>query len=135
MSVGQFLTAYFISILIFILIDGFWLGKVAPKMYKKYIGHLMADKPNFNPAGLFYLIYLFGLVYLAVMPAFNETSWSNALLSGLIYGVACYATFDLTSQAVFKKWPSKITVIDLIWGGFLTTTVSLGTYILLIKIY
>ena len=135
MSISQFIATFFVSVVIFVAIDAVWLGKIAPKMYKQYIGHLMAEKPNFAAAGFFYLIFLFGLVYLSVIPAFESQSISKSVINGLVYGVACYATFDLTSQAVFKKWPSKITVIDLIWGGFLTTTVSVGTYLIVNQIF
>ena len=35
-----------------------------------------------------------------------------------------YATYDLTNLATLKDWPLKITVIDLIWGTFITSSTS-----------
>jgi uncharacterized membrane protein len=39
-----------------------------------------------------------------------------------------YATFDLTAQAVLDGWSPLVTVVDLIWGTFLTTTVATVTH-------
>ena len=35
-----------------------------------------------------------------------------------------YATYDLTNLATLKDWPLKITIIDLIWGTFITSATS-----------
>lgn len=49
------LIRYLVTTGIFLLIDAAWLGLIAPKLYKANIGHLMAEKPNFLAAGVFYL--------------------------------------------------------------------------------
>lgn len=83
----------------------------------------MADKPNLGAAGLFYLIYITGLVVFVVQPAVQKESIMYAASRGALFGLVAYATFDLTSLAVLKNWPVKITVIDLIWGSVLTASV------------
>lgn len=130
MELITFLKLYGIAFLSLLGLDSLWLAKIAPKLYKDNIGHLMADKPNLFAAGLFYLIYIAGAVYFVIYPAFNDRSVSQALVRGAILGFVSYATFDLTSQAVFKNWPAKITVIDLLWGTFLTASVcALSTFV------
>lgn len=47
-----------------------------------------------------------------------------ALLNGVLLGGLCYATFDLTSQAVFKVWATHVTLADIAWGAFATGTTS-----------
>ncbi len=119
----EFIKLYVLSFLCFLGLDSLWLTKVSPKLYKEQIGHLMADKPNLGAAGLFYLIYITGLVVFVVQPAVQKESIMYAASRGALFGLVAYATFDLTSLAVLKNWPVKITVIDLIWGSVLTASV------------
>lgn len=128
----EFIKLYLISFACFLGIDALWLAKISPKLYKEQIGHLMAEKPNLGAAGLFYLIYILGLVVFIVQPAVQKESLMYAASRGALFGLVAYATFDLTSLAVLKNWPVKITVIDLIWGSVLTASVcALATFIAL----
>ena len=124
----NFLKMYLIAFVIFLAIDAIWLGLVAPKFYKSQIGHLMAEKPNFIAAGVFYLLFIVGLVYFAIMPAVDAGSIGKALLAGALFGFMTYATYDLTNLATLKDWPITVTIVDLIWGTFLSTSITLLTY-------
>lgn len=124
MSFAKIISIYFLSIVVFLIIDSIWLLKVSPKLYKNNIGHLMADKPQLWAALLFYLIFIAGLMALVLIPALNNNNFAHAAIYGAVFGLVTYATFDLTSQAVFRGWPVKITIIDLLWGTSLTTLVS-----------
>lgn len=128
MSATENLLVYLVSIGVFVAVDSVWLGKIAPKLYRETIGHLMAKKPNFIAAAVFYAIFLVGLLVFAIRPALNEGDIYLAFGYGALYGLTTYATFDLTSQAVFKNWPTKITIVDMVWGSFLSFAVSATTY-------
>lgn len=128
MSVSDYVILYLITAIVFSAVDLVWLGKVAPKIYQKYIGHLMAKKPNKPAALVFYSSFIVGLLIFVLVPAVNDESLLRAALFGALYGLFTYATFDLTSQAVFKKWPTTITVIDMAWGTFLSATVCTISY-------
>ena len=130
MSVMQYLAVYGITFLSFLGLDSVWLGVIAPKLYRNYLGHLMADKPNFIAAGVFYAIFIVGLVAFVVVPALDKQSLAHATMFGALFGLVTYATFDLTSQAVFKNWPTTITVIDMAWGTILAAGVSTVAYLL-----
>lgn len=119
--------AYLISLGYFLIFDYFWLAHIAKNLYSKNIGHLMADKPNLLAAGVFYLIFLVGLNYFVINPNIENSVW-KLLLSAVIFGFVTYSTFDLTSQAVFKNWPTFVSVIDIIWGILLSSGVSVLTY-------
>lgn len=126
----NFFKMYLVAFVIFLAIDAIWLGLVAPKFYKTQIGHLMAEKPNFIAAGVFYLLFIVGLVYFAIMPAIESGDIGKALLAGALFGFMTYATYDLTNLATLKDWPIMVTVVDLIWGTFLSTTITLLTYLI-----
>jgi uncharacterized membrane protein len=127
----DFLFQVLVTLVIFTLVDLFWLIKVAPKLYRKYIGHLMADKVNRVAAGLFYVIFIFGLVFFVIQP--NQDNLLQAILAGGVFGLVTYATYDLTNLATLKAWPIPITIIDLLWGTFVTAATS-GFVVLLLGV-
>lgn len=115
---------YLVILVVFLVIDALWLGLVAPKLYKSQIGHLMADKVSFAPAIVFYLIYAVALLFFIVNPAVGKESIVYALVYGGLLGFAMYATYDLTNMATLKDWPLLVTIVDLVWGTFVTATTS-----------
>lgn len=124
----DFLKFFGVAFVVFILVDLLWLGIVARKVYKKYLGYIMAEKVRLIPALIFYVIFIIGLVYFALLPA---TVWYQALLSGALFGFIAYATYDLTNLSTLKGWPIQITIIDLAWGTFLGASVSTLTYLII----
>lgn len=126
----EFIKLYGISALSFLVLDSIWLGVIAPKFYKSQIGHVMAEKPNFLAAGLFYALFVAGMVFFVVQPAAKDASWTMALYRGAFLGLVTYATYDLTSQAVIKDWPWLVTAVDLLWGTFITATVSVVAFMI-----
>lgn len=113
--------AYGGAFLAFLAIDFVWLNAIAPAFYAANIGHLMADKPNLVAAAVFYLLYIAGITGLAVVPS---STWRGAAARGAFLGLVAYGTFDLTAQAVFRDWPTLVTVADLAWGMVLTGSVA-----------
>lgn len=122
----------FITLFVFLGIDAFWLGLVAPEFYKSQIGHLMAESANLPAAGLFYLLFVGALVFFVIEPAVSGHALSrvegeemrNVILRGALFGLVTYATYDLTNLATLRDWPVMVTVVDLIWGTVLTASTS-----------
>jgi uncharacterized membrane protein len=129
MEFGNFMKMYLIAFIVFLAIDAVWLGLIATKFYKNNIGHLMAETPNFIAAGIFYLIFIVGVVFFTYN-GIVEQNFSKALLAGAIFGFMTYATYDLTNLATLKDWPIIVTVVDLAWGTFLASAMTTATYFL-----
>jgi uncharacterized membrane protein len=124
---------YFITLIVFVIIDIIWLALIAKKIYKSELGFIMSPKPNIIAAVVFYALFIFGLVYFVVQPAVDTVSFQTALTSGLLFGLITYGTYDLTNLATLKNWPLKITVIDLCWGTFLGGSVSVISYLIMTR--
>ena len=124
----SYVKMYVIAFIIFLVIDAIWLGLVAPKFYKAQIGHLMAEKPNFVAALVFYLLFIIGVVYFVVNPAIQSDDVPKLIVSGMLFGFMTYATYDLTNLATLKDWPITVTIVDLVWGTSLSTVIGVGTY-------
>ena len=124
----RYLLAYLGSGLVMAVLDALWLTTVGPRLYRPAIGELLAPEPNLRIAVVFYLIYVGGIVFLAVTPALREGSGLRAVVSGAVLCLVAYATYDLTNQATLRVWPSHLTLIDLAWGTCVTAAAALGGY-------
>lgn len=105
-----------------------WLGVIAKNLYQKQIGHLLSPTVNWPPAVIFYLVYIFGIVYFAVLPGIEKDSLKTVLINAALFGTIAYATYDLTNLATLKDWPTTIVYIDLLWGATLTSLVATASY-------
>lgn len=130
----MFIKLYAIALPVFIAIDMVWLGLVAKDFYRAQIGALMKSDVNWPAAIIFYLLFIAGLVVFVISPAVEKNSWLSALLLGALFGLVCYATYDLTNLAVAKDWPLMVTIVDLIWGAVIASAVSIITYFIASKI-
>lgn len=119
------LKLYLITFLAFLAIDSLWLGLVAPSFYRSQIGYIMAETPNFFAAGLFYLVFIFGMVVFIVEPGVREGTLMQSVSRGALFGLVTYATYDLTNLATLEGWPVLLTVVDLTWGTVLSAAVTL----------
>jgi uncharacterized membrane protein len=124
----DYIKIYLVTVPIFFAIDMTWLGLIATQIYKKYIGNLMRPVPNWPAAIIFYLIFIVGLIIFSIYPALKNHSWTHALIYGALFGFFTYMTFDLTSLSVLKDWPLGITIIDIVWGTFLSCSVATASY-------
>ena len=107
------------------VLDAVWLTFAGRLLYRPAIGSLMMDNGfRLAPAIVFYVLYVAGVVIFAVSPALKSGQWTTAVVMGGLFGLFCYATYDLTNMATLKVWPLRVTLIDLAWGVFLTATAA-----------
>lgn len=123
----KYLIAYAATAAIFFALDFVWLTN-AVGFYRERLGELLLDKPNFGYAAGFYLLYVVGVVALAVVPALDGGSWVNALLAGAVLGLVAYGTYDMTNLSTLKNWSLSVSLVDMAWGTALTATAATGGY-------
>ena len=125
--------AFLIATVYFILIDITFINLVIVKIYKSNLPEFIEIGFKAVPAILFYLIFLSGLLYFFFF-FYKTYSIPQAFLSGGMYGLTTYATYALTVFAVMNIFNWNIVISDMIWGIFLSATVSMLTVITLSKI-
>ena len=103
-----------------LIIDVLWLSITVKSLYRPALGDLLKDKPVMWAAVLFYIIYMIGVALIILKPALANDSISQALWTGVVFGVVAYGTYNLTNMATVKNWSASIVWIDMLWGGFLT---------------
>lgn len=103
------------------VLDALWLGPIARSFYRSEIGEIMREPPNWVAAGVFYVLYVVGVVVMVVRP---YDGVADATLAGGALGLIAYATYDLTSMATTKGFTWPLTVVDMAWGTVLTASVA-----------
>lgn len=124
MSISRLLALYGFSVVVFLSLDYFWLTRMVPRFYKPLLGHLLAAEPRLAVAGLFYLVYVVGILYFAVWPSLQSGSVLQAVVRGALFGFFTYATYDLTNQATLRDWPWQVSALDIAWGTCLNAMVA-----------
>lgn len=128
MNIKTTILSYLLTLIVFLIIDMFWLGIIAKNLYQKYLGGFLTDKVNWSAALIFYVIYVIGISIFAIYPAVNKDSVFNAVLLGALFGIFTYSTYDLTNLATLKGWPLEIVFIDILWGALLSAVVSFSGF-------
>ena len=128
MSFYKLAISYGLTTLVFFAIDMVWLGLLAKNLYRNYLGSFLSDKVNWTAAIIFYLLFIVGIFYFAILPAIEKNSLTKAIIAGDLFGFFTYATYDLTNLATLKNWPLPIVFIDIVWGMILTGLVSTAGY-------
>ena len=128
----KYIAAYLGAGLVFALIDAVWLTTVGPRLYRPALEEILADRFRLPSAIAFYLVFIAGILMLAILPAVREGGgWTRALANGAMLGFTAYATYDLTNQATLKVWSTQITLADIAWGTFLTAVgATVGGFVL-----
>lgn len=116
---------YLSTLISLLVIDGIWLASTGKAFYGKYLAHLIAPSMSWIPVILFYFIYALGITVFVVSPAIrNNMSLGHVFLLGAFLGLIAYGAYDFTNQATLRDWPIIVTIVDLLWGAFLTGVVS-----------
>lgn len=129
MNFTIFFKLYAVAVITFFIIDLIWLGVVARSFYQNQMGHLMRTDVNWPAAIVFYLVFVVGIIVLAVWPAVERQSLGHALALGALLGLVTYAAYDLTNLATLEGFPIRVVLVDMVWGTVLCATVSAVAYL------
>ena len=117
---SRYLVLYLTTLVVLMVLDYLFLGVVAKGFFVSEVGDMLSEvKPV--PAVLFYLVYVVGVLIFVSGAAAN---WQHTLLYGALFGLFCYATFDLTSLALLKHWSWAVAALDVSWGAVVTAVSS-----------
>jgi uncharacterized membrane protein len=114
-----YISSYIAALLAFFLADMVWLGTMSSRLYQPTLGDILLTDVSMIPAIVFYLLYPVGLVVFAISPALKSGSMAHAMISGALFGLFTYGTYDLTNQATLRNWSTGLTIADMAWGFIL----------------
>lgn len=128
MSFAKLAVLYGACTVLFFALDFVWLSTATSRLYKPMLGSLLAEKPNLVVAALFYLVYVVGIIALAVVPGLKEGAVVGSLWRGALFGFLAYATYDLSNLSTLAGWPWQIAAIDIVWGTVLNSVVAVAGF-------
>ncbi len=117
---------YVATLVVLLALDIPFLGLVAKSFFNSQVGDMLGEfRPV--PAVVFYLLYVVGAVIFVSAPA---TSVSHTLVYGALFGLFCYATFELTSMSLLKHWSWAVVAVDISWGVVVTAVSSAAGFLI-----
>lgn len=123
----RYAVLYLATAAVMLPLDLLFLGFVAKPFFTAQVGDMLGQV-RMAPAVIFYLLYICGIIIFVTSP--TNTTWQSALLFGALFGLFCYATFELTSMALLKHWTWPVVIVDITWG--VTVTAAAATLGLLL---
>ena len=124
----KYLIAYGVTAAAFLIVDFVWLTRIAKTFYADRLGGLLRDRPKMGAAAIFYAVYVIGIVVFAVAPGLRDGSALTTLTYGALFGFFAYATYDMTNYATLRNWPFVVSIVDMVWGSFITAIAASAGY-------
>jgi uncharacterized membrane protein len=120
-AVNRYAVLYLVTLFVLVPLDFLFLGVLAKGFFTSQVGNMLGEI-KLLPAVLFYLLYVVGTLIFDSGTA--SATWQSTLLYGALFGLFCYATFDLTSLALLRNWSWPVALVDVTWGAVVTAVSS-----------
>ena len=118
---NRYAALYLVTLLVIVPLDFLFLGVVARDFFTSQVGNMLGEI-KLAPAVLFYLLYVVGIIIFVSGGA--HANAQSTLLYGALFGLFCYATFDLTSLSLLRHWSWPVAIVDISWGAVVTAVSS-----------
>lgn len=120
---------YILVLVVFLAMDLTWLGLLMAKFYKAELGSLArrsgeAMAPVWWAAFLVYVLIPLGVIVFVLPRVSPDNSSAAALGWGFLFGFILYGVYDLTNYSLIDRWPWRMTLVDMAWGGFICSFTS-----------
>jgi len=134
MQMSRILLTYAVSVPVFFIVDMIWLGLIAGGFYRKALEPLLTPNINWTASIIFYLLFLIGILVFALLPGMERRSLVYTVSMAALFGFISYATYDLTNLATLRDWPLMLSIVDMVWGSFLSASTATITYLIMSRI-
>jgi uncharacterized membrane protein len=134
MQMSRVLLTYGVSVPVFFIVDMIWLGVIARGFYRKALEPLLTPNINWTAAIIFYFLFLVGVLVFALLPGMEKKSLIYTVGMAALFGFISYATYDLTNLATLRDWPLMLSIVDMMWGSFLSASTAGLTYVIMSRI-
>ncbi|MCH8519258.1 MAG: DUF2177 family protein [Nanoarchaeota archaeon] len=126
----QFILSWLSGFITLTILDFLWLGYVIqPFIVQEFQGLITVIEGSIQInliAGLIaWSIITLGCTYFV---AFQSKTYKKVILKGGFFGFVLYACFDLTNLTFLNNYSILFTIVDIIWGTFVCSMVSLTAY-------
>ncbi len=117
----RYIILYLATLVVILPVDFLFLGTLAKEFFRTQVGEMLGPV-RMEPAVIFYLLYVAGI--LIFVNGVSSATWQSSLTFGALFGLFCYATFELTALALLKHWTWPVVAVDVAWGMLVTAIAS-----------
>ena len=104
---SRYLVLHLTTLTVLAALDFLFLGIVAKGFFASEVGDMLGEiRPV--PAVLFYLLDVAGVLIFVSGPA--SATWPSMPVYGALFGLFCYATFELTALSLLRHWTWAVVV-------------------------
>lgn len=122
--------SYISGILTLLILDAVMIWFVILPTFKRYVPTYLNTDMNFIAAIAFYLLYIFVLMLLVVLPGYeNKLSLMQVVGKSALFWFGAYMTYELTSMSVMKWWSWHMVMVDIVWWTVLTAIIGGVMYV------
>ena len=123
---SRYAVLYLVTLCVLLPLDFLFLGIIAKDFFTSQVGNMLGEI-KLVPAVLFYLLYVAGTVIFVSGGA--AATMQSTLLYGALFGLFCYATFDLTALSLLRHWSWPVAIVDIAWGSIVTAVSSTAAFL------
>lgn len=133
MVMGQTIKLAALAAVVFMVLDGLWLGVLMKNFYRDQLAPIVrlvdgGIAPNW-PAALVVYALLGAGIALFVMP--SAPTASLAAVHGALLGLVVYGVYDFTNYSTLRQWPFVLVLVDVAWGTAATAACSTAVRLLI----
>ena len=131
MDIIIFLLMWIGGFLTLLIGDYIWLGKIMRKtIIEDFKPYIELDKDGFTKMKIGIGILAWSIISLGCVYFVSNqvSSYLEAFGIGLFFGFILYACYDLTNYTFFMKYSKRFVIIDILWGTFICSMVSLSGF-------
>jgi uncharacterized membrane protein len=127
------LTIFAAILPLFIAMDYLWIVVLMKSFYLREMGDMARTtpdgrsiQPRLGSALGVYLALPGGVVLFSLPHVDPANLLVTAVLWGALFGVTVYSVYDLTNRATLRRWPVRLAVIDILWGGVICAAATVA---------
>jgi uncharacterized membrane protein len=118
MGMGQTMKLAALGAVVFMVLDGLWLGLLMKNFYREQLAPIVrlasgGIAPNWPAALVVYALLGTGIAVFVVPRA---PTVSSAAAYGALLGLVVYGVYDFTNYSTLRQWPFVLTLTDVAWG-------------------
>ena len=114
---NRYAVLFLATLIVVVPLDFLFLGILAKGFFASQVGEVLGEV-RIATATLFYLLYVAGIVIFVSGP--STATWQSTTVYGALFGLFCYATFDLMSLAMLEHWRPCVAAVDVARGAAVT---------------
>lgn len=130
MEILKYLAVYGAGFMTILILDYIWLGTVTKDFIIKEFWNLITvtDGKIDIKLGAGLMAWLSIALMVVTFVTLRFTNYTEIIIYGAIMWCLMYAMYDLTNLTFLTGYSLRFTLVDIAWGTFACTMVSLSSY-------